>query len=132
MAKYCLTDCAKQKLSNAKKTLIEIISGLTVAAVLFGGFTLVGYIVGEIVIWVDGLFHLGIFETVPSTFNDIVGAGFGVLFILVIVGTAIYLVSLIIWKIISGFKAVVTNSLTKHYESGFTEKCKIFEECKDG
>ncbi len=132
MAKYCLTDCAKQKLSNVKKGLIEIISGLTAAVVFVSGFILVGYVVGEIVIWIDGFFHLGIFETVPSIFSDIVGTGLGMLLPLMFVGTAVYLVGLLIWKIISGVKAVFTNSLTKHYESVFTEKCKIFEECKDG
>ena len=126
MKRYCLTKCAKQKLSKAKENAITVLSValaiLTVFAVGAGFLVLLGYIV-------EYLLCIGWFPAPNTPFKNIFYAGgYGIVWIM-LTGLILYGSFHIIKWFYKLFKSIGTSVV--HRMDPSYESCKLFEECKD-
>ena len=125
MKKYCLTSCAKEKISDAKKWCISVISAVLFAVALTLGFGVVSCILGFII---EGFYVL-----INGNLIGLHGNMFEIGAVVLLVGSiSLMLLTLIILMLIDfykGIKRVVRNRISP--ESNWREECKIFEECKE-
>ena len=112
---YCLTECAKRKLSKLKKALIEI---LTVISVFL--------IIGLVAILIGAIFKMFILSPInPVIYYHPILIGLSIMLFIFIVVMLFILLTDFIKSIYKGTKSVITNTLYSDY--GY--KCKIFEKC---
>ena len=125
MKKYCLSDCAKRKLSAGKKVLVEFVTAISfiglIVVVGFTFFTLVGLITQGIFVYFKG--------NLIGLPHEVLLTGLLVLMVIAFIGSFLLLAYLLLNGVYSGIKAVVTNKIVS--EDYFTENCKIFVECKE-
>lgn len=126
MKKYCLTSCAKKKLTAGKKILIEAISLIAFIMIIGAVFISILFIIGLITqgLWV---YFTGSLIGIPL---NIIPSGLGMLLIIFTISTILFFVTVILMGIYKSIKSIVTNKMTKTDDWG-TTSCKIFEECKE-
>jgi len=126
MKTYCLTDCAKRKLSKGKKALIELGSALlfTIAFITF--LVILFFIVGI----TTQAIYVAIYGNLIGIGIDILGTGSAISLVFLLLSIAIAIIYSISISIYKWIKAILTNTIIK--DNGWsTTKCKIFEECKE-
>lgn len=128
MKKYCLTQCAKDKLSKKWKAFIEITTGILVVllVVVVGSFIFVG--LGWFYQFLIAYFNIEFFSHMLD--KDLIPVGLAVTVMIAICIVLVYWSYLFLKWIYGGVKNIVTNQVDKHAGRPY-EKCKIFEECKD-
>jgi len=123
--KYCLSKCAKRKLSAGKKALIEFVTIVSFTVGIVAAFciliVLVGLITQGIYVYFNGNL-IGLFHDVPLTGLFV----FMTLFVLAVILLVSYTVLFGIYK---GIKTMVTNRMVS--EDYWEEDCKIFVECEE-
>ncbi len=125
MKKYCLTSCAKEKISDAKKWCISVITAGLFAIALVLGFGIVASILGFII--------EGVYVLINGNLIGLHGNMFEIGTVVLLVGSLslllLTLIFLILIDVYKGIKRIVSNRIAP--EGSWEENCKIFEECKD-
>ena len=123
MKKYCLTDCAKEKLSIGKEVLIESITAVLFVIAVFTILMSVSLVTGLVTqgtyVYITGsLIGLPIID--PFTF------GVTLLVVLTIIAVVMLLTVLVLHSVYKTIKSIVTNSMRSKYN---TYECRVFKEC---
>ncbi len=126
--KYCLTDCARQKISVVTEGTIAIVVGVLLIFGILLAFVIVSTILGFIGqgLWVT---FLGPFVVLPAV--SLIEFGSTILLAAVLglaAGVLIYkaLKAIYVW-----LRIIVTNNIVKRNSYGEETVCHIFEECED-
>ena len=117
MKKYCLTDCAKRKLSIYWEGLFTIVGVIVILFGAVGGFALVSAGIGYVMIEWTGLVKDG---------TSYIEAGVATIVLSVASGATIYYLSQAAFNL---SKKIVI-SIKDRYE-GKRTYCKLFEECEE-
>ena len=126
MRKYCLTTCAKQKLSAAKEKTVEILSIMFAIMLVLAGAAGAIALLGVII---EFLISMGWFPEPENPFKNIFEAG--------IIGVSVLMVvSLAGWFLLGAYKFIYkiaksTGTAIAHRFDDNYESCTLFEECKD-
>lgn len=125
MSKYCLSDCAKAKLSALQNFIVissAVVGTILAALGIVGLVTLLfGYLVQFIWLWTGGISSI----LLPASPFE---AGFVMLILALWTGLIGFLVyGILVLPFYKGIKALITN---KFYVKQMSE-CKIFVKCED-
>ena len=126
MRKYCLTKCAKQKLSKAKETIVMVASimfaTILLIAAIAGALAILGYIV-------EFLILIGWFWAPDKPFQNIFEPGIIGFSTITMLTLAFFLAKgtfMVLYKAAKSAGTAVAHRLDDNYES-----CTLFEECED-
>ena len=123
--KYCLSDCAKRKLSAGKKALVEFITVVC--------FTWLVLAAGFLIFILVGLITQGIFVYFKGNLiglpHDVFLTGLLALLFFTIIAAVFVVGYTFVEALYTGVRAVVTNRLVS--EDYYTENCKIIVECTE-
>jgi len=128
MKRYCLTDCAKQKLSKAKERIIYTISAIAVTLAILLGITILLAVLGYCF---EYLITIGWIPAPDNPFKSVLDAGLTALlfiFLTGIVSITIYFTASWLFNI---FKTIGTGIVYRFDPNYKHDSCKLFEECKD-
>lgn len=127
MAKYCLTECAKEKLSIARKITIEL-----TAVILF--FVVGAFALGAI-LWVLGYLMIGLQNYFDFYFfkdtMDYLEIGLLIVLLIILLVISGILIYRFLKYLFLGTRSIVTNKMTSktYWDEEF--QCKIFERCDE-
>ncbi len=126
MKKYCLTNCAKQKLSKTKEAFIEVAATILPVVVIVLAYLVFSSILGFIG---QGLWAVFMGPVSPLPAVSFIEFGSIIFLFSIAVATG----CLLIYKVLEGLyvmiKTLVTNILLKKNGWGEETTCHIFEEC---
>ena len=126
MKKYCLTDCAKQKLSAAKEKTVEILAVVGALILVIAGATAFIALLGVII---EFLVAMGWFWEPDKPFKNVFEAGIvgiSILMLLLMGGWFLLGMYKFVYKTAKSAGMAVAHRFDDNYES-----CTLFEECKD-
>ncbi len=126
MKKYCLTNCAKEKLSKVRKALIELTTAFLFAVVVILIFTMLSFILGFIGqgLWVA---FMGPLTPLPSIY--FIEFGSTIFLLSLIAATTCFLIYKGLEALYVMIRTLVTNTSVKKDNWGEEITCHIFEEC---
>lgn len=129
MKKYCLTNCAKEKLSTAWTLIIQ---GTAAVLALIVGSTLLMAILAGL-----GWIYEAIFAAfewshkIPTTFEGYAFFGLAGTFIIICALVLFFWIFLLLRWLFLGIKGILTNQVNRYQGNDYV-KCKIFEVCETG
>ncbi len=126
MKKYCLTQCAKDKLWWMKEILFEILTALLIIIFVPIAIIMLGLIVQAIGVAFTG--HLPFYIINPFLTIIIPVA---IIIVTIVVGAALYIIGEWIFKTLRGiYKAIsgTVKTFSGHPATAYSD-CRIFEEC---
>jgi accessory gene regulator protein AgrB len=126
MKKYCLTDCAKEKLDRTKDNLAVALAMVTSIILITMSVAAILIVIGVVV---NLLLSVGLFPEPDEPFNNIFESGIAGLMIsmaLGIVGTVLYKFFTVIYSGVKKVSISVVDYFSDDYES-----CQLFKECEE-
>jgi len=128
MKRYCLTDCAKIKLSKVKKRIIDSIS---IIAAIFALLLTVTILLAGLGYCLEYLIAIGWAPAPNTPFKNIFDAGgtaLSLIFLTGVVGTVVYFTVSWLFNTFRSIGTSIAHRMDPDYDH---ESCQLFEECKD-
>ena len=124
MKKYCLTDCAKAKLSKGKENILAALTVIFILAVVITIMLVVFYILGNLHMY---LIAHGIVPAPTEPFKSVMEAGVIAFGFLCLFGVVVLIVSVIFRNLYKFTYQRIRDRVT-----GERKSCQLFEECRGG
>jgi len=122
MKKYCLTQCAKNKLAKGKAFMVDVASASMALFVVLAGGTVMLLAIGLIV---DMLVGIGWFPSPDEPFKNLMESGAAGIIAMMIIGLLIF----VMYKLYKVF-SMAGRSVMLRFDPN-AETCHLFEECID-